>query len=454
MSQTTYHKAQQKIIGHISASILKDFLRCSNDDNRINFIQSNHSVDELFDLAPAFDGKSAEESKRCREKGNIYYQKHDYKLALEWYSRSVIWAPHPCSILRENTPIGSDELALAFGNRSATLYQLKRYEECLSDIKLAFQNHFPIHIQYKLYDRMGRCLRELGDLDSALESFAYVKDVLQYSRLDVSMIDRIILNTDRQITQCKTKGDILENGHWSYNKPKIKRAKPAELAIPQIHTTNRHFPCASNQMDVTYTSQKGRHIISHLNVSVGSYIMVEKPYASVLDPAHYLTRCFHCFKVLVQEPIPCLQCIAVRYCCESCRSNSWNFYHQYECKYLGLINSSGYGFVAHLAMRIVLTAGLPQVLKCKRSRKADTIDAQKTLFTDARGVYMDGFASVYNLLSHSKARSGNDLLQHAILAVFLTKVCITFKTISRETGCLPINVLPHSSCDPKKLIGY
>ena len=431
LSQSTFHKATQKIIGHMTATILKDFMKCNNDDDRINFIHHHHSIDDLLVVRPMFDGKSAEESKKCREKGNIYYQKQEHKLALEWYSKSVIWAPHPCSILRENTPIGNDELALAFGNRSATLYQLKRFEECLSDIKLAFQNHFPIHIQYKLYDRMGRCLMELGDLDSAIESFAYVKDVLHYSRLDSNMIDRIIVNTDRQIVQCKTEGDVLENGHWSYNKHAVKSIRPVELNTPQIAQDykNKHFPCASSQLDVTYSPQKGRHTISHLNVSVGTFILIEKPYSSVLDTAYYLTRCFHCFKVLVLEPIPCLQCIAVRYCSEVCRHNSWNFYHQYECNYLGLINSLGTSVVAHLAMRTVLTAGLPQVLKCKRSRKADTADAQKTLFTDARGVYLDGFASVYNLLAHSRARSGNDLVQYGILAIFLTKVL-------RQTGFL------------------
>ena len=76
---------------------------------------------------------------------------HEYEGGLKLYTESVICAP-------EFGP----ELSLAFGNRSACLYHLGHYKDCLQDIELAFRFRFPKNLAYKLHQRRGQCQTKLG----------------------------------------------------------------------------------------------------------------------------------------------------------------------------------------------------------------------------------------------------------------------------------------------------
>ncbi|ESO97141.1 hypothetical protein LOTGIDRAFT_143433 [Lottia gigantea] len=81
--------------------------------------------------------------------------------ALELYSLCIINAPFPKG---DDSP----ELALGFANRSAVLYHLSHYLLCVQDIKLALKNQYPEKMQYKLYDRLGRCYYFLRQKDEAI----------------------------------------------------------------------------------------------------------------------------------------------------------------------------------------------------------------------------------------------------------------------------------------------
>lgn len=56
-------------------------------------------------------------------------------------------------------------LGLALGNRSASLYHLGHYEAASQDIDMALTNHYPRHLQYKLYLRQAHCSIRLGQYD-------------------------------------------------------------------------------------------------------------------------------------------------------------------------------------------------------------------------------------------------------------------------------------------------
>lgn len=423
-NQSAYYTSVQKTLCHVTSATLKEFASCSTNDDRVAFILDRNDVCSLFACKPAFEAKSASESKASREKGNVHYQKQEYNAALACYSKSVIMAPHPDNSGDSGT---SDELTLALGNRSATLYQLHRYNESIIDIDLAFKYHFPAHIQYKLYDRKGRCLTEEGYVDEAIDCFCHVKDSLCMTKLNDKQKDKIVLNSNNQIEQCKnnTSNHDDEKQQSTKNKVTCNGKLPvaaSDLCPPEIEPKSKRFAVAAEGFDVKYASSKGRYAVASLNITVGSNVVCERPFASVLDSAQYLIRCFHCFKQLRCEPIPCQQCITVRYCSDDCRQQSWQCYHGWECRYLGLLNASGTGYIAQLALKTVVTAGLPLILKCKRNPKAGQSEGQKALFTDSKGVYMGGFIGLYNLLTHTSKRTTNDLLQYTILSVFLARI--------------------------------
>jgi tetratricopeptide (TPR) repeat protein len=450
-SPSFYYANVQKILSRVTSATLKGFAGQQTDDDRVNFVLEQNE-DSLFDCQPIYEAKSATESKASREQGNVHYQKQEFNAALLSYSKSVMCAPHVDG--NENEVVGvSEELPLALGNRSATLYQLHRFEESITDIDLAFNYRFPEHIHYKLYDRKGRCLMEIKQIDKAIECFGKVKEVLAKAKLNEKQKEKIVVNSDKQIERCKALKIELataataavslnpqnpqppqnrQNRQHKCNGESTTNGIESKLVIPEIQTASKRFPVADESFDVKYTASKGRYAFAATNVTVGTDLLLEKPFSQVLDPALYNSRCFHCFKLLDIEPIPCQQCTTVRYCSDSCRAESWEGYHQWECKFLGLLNSSGTGYIAQLALKTVVTAGIELILKCRRNPNSDCSEAQKALFTDSKGVYHGGFIGLYNLLAHTKDRAINDLLQYTILAVFLTRILETSGFISSK----------------------
>ncbi len=72
--------------------------------------------------------KSGGTASRLRDEGNAKFGARDDRSALKLYTESVVCAPK-----------WGPELGLAFGNRSAALYHMGRYRECLRDVQLAIK---------------------------------------------------------------------------------------------------------------------------------------------------------------------------------------------------------------------------------------------------------------------------------------------------------------------------
>jgi len=109
-----------------------------------------------------------------------------------------------------------------------------------------------------------------------------------------------------------------------------------------------------------------------------------------------------------------------RYCSEECRKQSWQSYHHVECPYLGVLNESATGVMAHLTVKLLTVTGLVRVLKCRRNPKSSSDALRQSLSTNSSGVYLGGYVSLYGLLSHSESRSPAELFQYTLLAVWLT----------------------------------
>jgi len=109
-----------------------------------------------------------------------------------------------------------------------------------------------------------------------------------------------------------------------------------------------------------------------------------------------------------------------RYCSEQCRKQSWETHHSVECRYLGMLIDSNTGAMAHLTVKLLAVTGLARVLKCRRNPKSSSEVLRQSLSTNASGVYLGGYVSLYGLLSHSESRSPNELFQYTLLAVWLT----------------------------------
>lgn len=85
-------------------------------------------------------------SDTVREKGYKCFIKKEYFEALSLYNEALRYAE-----------INSEQLGLAYANRSAVFVKTKLYKACMENIKLARENNFPIENLAKLTTRENEC---------------------------------------------------------------------------------------------------------------------------------------------------------------------------------------------------------------------------------------------------------------------------------------------------------
>lgn len=74
--------------------------------------------------------------------------------ALILYTKSIAFAVE-----------GSEELALAYANRSAVMFRMGKYTPCLLDINRALREKYPDNLRKKLRDRKKQCLIHIQRLN-------------------------------------------------------------------------------------------------------------------------------------------------------------------------------------------------------------------------------------------------------------------------------------------------
>lgn len=189
--------------------------------------------------------------------------------------------------------------------------------------------------------------------------------------------------------------------------------------LPQVsYAPNPVLVQATGAVEMKTSPSQGRLLQASQAIKSGDTLIVERPFAAVLLPDHYSTHCHHCFAVLPTNPIGCLQCSTVLYCNEDCRDQSWTVYHCVECPYLDLLHSVG---IAHLSLRIVLTAGLPFLLEFL-SPHHNQRGAVAGLTSEGR--YERNYLSVFDLMTHEHDMQTADLLQYSLTAALLLAVLV------------------------------
>lgn len=179
-----------------------------------------------------------------RKSGNAEFTEDKFGVALECYNQSLLFA--------EN---GTEDIALAYGNRSACFFHLKKYDKCLVDIQLAIDANYPAKLMSKLEKRREECIR----------------------------------------------------------------LKPEQLQLDEPRLSFHHdtrFPCLANAVQLTYNKEFGRHFVANCDIDVGQTILVEDMY--VMGQLRENTmKCSICFKEEVNL-IPCTKCTNALFCSTEC----------------------------------------------------------------------------------------------------------------------------------------
>ncbi|CAN9501140.1 unnamed protein product [Ophioblennius macclurei] len=335
-------------------------------------VTTQTDADVLQSVSAASSSSTKKDSDRaaeCREHGNSSFKRRDYAAAALHYSQGVCFAPQT-----------SEQLSLCYANRSAALYRLQLYQDCLDDVHRALDSGYPSHLAHKLQERRAACLRELPKGEKA--AAANKEEV------------------------CGPEG------------PEGVRSPPAFLCPQAVVSSN---------------VEKGRHLVAAGGIAAGEVILRETPFTCVLLPGlqevkgggatrevgeEFGTesrRCHRCLAVTA-SPVPCGgACSYSRYCSTRCRAAAWAEHHRWECPLGAELTATG--ALLQLALRTALKAGGNAVREVRGQRSDGDGDG-------------DAYRSVFGLLHHARRHSP---ALRFLCAVSVAAVCLRL----REAGPIP-----------------
>ncbi|KAK6627196.1 hypothetical protein RUM44_009673 [Polyplax serrata] len=348
------------------------------DDEKIRKVIENYL--ENHKIKSKVHWKQNEISNQKRIEGNEKYKEKNYAQCLNLYTESIFYAESD-----------GECLPLAYANRSLVLQHMGYTSESLSDVNLALSTGYPQKKVGPLILRKAKCLLQLGLLEDA-------KQVLNDFSQESNARDFMPLIKKELV--------VIEKMETDKVKPDIK-----DISLPEpLGGSNINFKSASKYLNVTYTKEKGRHVLATELIDVGDVLFVEKPFGCVF----FEEVCPECGKQSV-APIPCDKCLEVFYCSLNCKNNFWKTVHQFECGFHDLFKSVG---IAHLGMRILfVTSSTYRDLR----KQLENISRTKHHYTDGVISYNSSntYDLVYNLVTNIEKYEESDLIQYILTALLL-----------------------------------
>lgn len=206
--------------------------------------------------------KNNEISLKFRDEGNRMFKKKQWQDSMEYYNLSLRFAEP-----------GTENMAKAYGNRSACFFNMQKYDKCLNDIDLAKEANYPLQLMHKLTEREVECIEKLEE------------------------------KPDENVTM----------PGW-------------ELSYP----AKKKFPGIANVLNLRYNEEYGRHIIANKDIDVGKTVLLDDAnlFGDADGPENNYNFCDTCAKYETNL-IPCPNCVSVMFCNEECRQN--NKTHELIC---------------------------------------------------------------------------------------------------------------------------
>lgn len=195
-------------------------------------------------------------STESRNKGNDLFRLKQYSEAMALYNQSLRFAK-----------VDSENVALAYSNRSACFFHLRMYDEALNDIELSKAANVPRRLLQKLMDRKDEC-----------------------EKLKASV------------------------------KPSVKPKVALDFEV------NKKFPCLANVVGLKRNKEFGRHLIATTDIPVGKTVLLEDAFLLMGDNEENM--CNTCFKTKANF-IACSRCSEALFCNAECMNG--NLTHIFEC---------------------------------------------------------------------------------------------------------------------------
>lgn len=356
---------------HVSSSA---FFRLTENYQRVKFAED---LLLKFELLQKFKhnvilqkSKSNEQSIAFRKEGNENFslKSRNYFRALELYNKSI------CYSLSD-----SENISIGYANRSAVLFELKNYQQCLENISMARKANFPQRLMHKLDKRENDCKKLL---------------------------------TQAQATDLKSHEFVLS------------------------HESHQTVPFISNCLEMGCSKEEGRFIFTKTALNVGDVVAMEDPYCTALLPAMRYIRCAYCTKEACFTLIPCGNCTSAMFCSEDCREKGWREFHKYECPIIDfLLDSCTKIHLTALRTCFVTLSLFSNINECRAfCENSDNIDKNVFDLNYKEISKLEEYRAVHGLVTNEEKRPVNDLFQRATLGATIKNILLEFTPLKEFLG--------------------
>ncbi|XP_055326480.1 SET and MYND domain-containing protein 4-like [Sitodiplosis mosellana] len=203
------------------------------------------------------NNKDNKYSTTLHQRGNEFFRAKKWSEAMDSYNESLCYAE-----------IGSENVALTYTSRSSCFFQMRMYEEALTDIEFAKKSNLPDRLLPTLEHRHQEC---------------------------------------RKLMQTAQKSKMTRDFKLSYE-------------------AHKNYPCLADVVEIKYSQEFGRHLVAKSDIPVGKIVLMEKEFVAASDNEQI--RCCTCFRKNANF-IACTQCSAAIFCDSDCMNQ--NLWHKWEC---------------------------------------------------------------------------------------------------------------------------
>lgn len=211
-----------------------------------------------------------EEAERCSDNKDESTLLH----RLELYNESLCYAD-------------GDQLAVLYAGRAAVYFDLKQYEICSENVRLA---------------EVSGCAVDL---------------LVELNELKVGCLQRSQKNSN-------------------HRKKKKKQTEIKLNVEPHLQ-----IPFAAGCLELKTDRIRGRYITTNEDIKPGSIVVVESPFEKVLSVDCIYQRCSNCFDKHLLNLIPCPNCTKAMFCSDKCMREAFERFHRFECPIIDCLYDVG-----------------------------------------------------------------------------------------------------------------
>ncbi|XP_063696192.1 SET and MYND domain-containing protein DDB_G0284059-like [Culicoides brevitarsis] len=380
----------EQICHSIHARVPKDlFHEFSVEKNRVKRFSLADQIEITDDVNRFMDikyGKDLLKALNFKNEGNREFKNTNWTNALQLYNQSYLITPGE----------KLQEVSVVLGNRSACLYHMKEYKLTIDDISRAERN-FPRETVYKLVDRKAKCYLHLGNYMLALKFYLMTNQlVLENNKIPMKQKQGILDDSQAllKFLRRNSLANIFGNNVLTDETKKV---------MPEDNYINPGYK-------FDYTERTGRYAVCTKDLDVGTLLLSETPFCSVVLEKYSQTHCQVCY-VRPIAPVACDRCADIIFCSDKCKSNAT--FHQFECGILKTFWKSKASVTCHLSMRMMAVYPLSFFLEIRPDLERKMSNAE----VDA--LQSRDYRKAYSLVTHEEGRTPEEMFHRTLMAKFL-----------------------------------